>query len=342
MSNEKTTPELNSYEIVIPEAIQQDLASGIKRVVEIITRGDNAPDMVLTLDRSGTLAYEGVFGYLETHPMQNITTIGVSLGREDTAPFIQAHPNTILSPDIISPDISVQLVGNRYEQNLREFLQYLNGNPAFQNKITALHQFLEQHAPTKILIVDDMRQFGTTQEVLTPIAINLALQRLGLRADVETDTGNAIKQVLGVSTLAEHANDPTVALEFQVLFENQDWIYDIARANFGHILFEFEEETYERSVALSVLTNLLKGTIDIAGGKSKQIDSWEDVNTLIANADKKKRGDIETTYEYDYIPDADTFIDELLKTISENYAIEEIKLFNSGLKKSLRQVGKEI
>ncbi len=337
MSNEKTIPELNSNEIVIPEAIQQDLTRGIKRVVEVITRGDNAPNMILTLDRSGTLAYEGVFGYLETHPMQDIPTIGVSLGREDTAPFIVAHPDKILSPDI-----SAQLVGNRYEQNLREFLQYLNGNPAFQNKITALHQYLEQHAPTRILIVDDMRQFGTTQEVLTPIAINLALQRLGLRADVETDIGNAIKQVLGVSTLAEHANDPTVALEFQVLFENQDWIYDIARANFGHILFEFEEETYERSVALSVLTSLLKGTIDIPKGKSKQIDSWEDVNTLIANADKKKRGDIETAYDYDYIPDADTFIDELLKIISENYTIEEIKLFNSGLRKSLRQVGKEI
>lgn len=167
------TEKSSIIEIKIPPSVKADLQDGIKEVKQALTE---QTDTIVTLDRSGTLAFAAVQGYVEKHQIPNFpSVIPVLIGREVSfaaADYVGEKLNTppeiVLHPDFVTSE-AIEL-----------YYEWLRNNAGIQPIVNKLQQIFSSGSGHEIMVVDDRSNEATTMLLTVPMLVIQALENLGL------------------------------------------------------------------------------------------------------------------------------------------------------------------
>lgn len=212
------TEKLKGVETMkLTEALEHDLQKGIERVISQVatpTEGgeyklrEDAPDMIVTLHRTGPLAFKAVEAYAEEHQVELPPVVAIGVGRELTARF-----QTYIADKMETEGVDVYADGGfELTDYLSEFDEWLRQDKTVQEQIALLVQRFPEGCE-RVLLVDDTTFEGATLGTVAPTIVRMALEAAevsGVTIDTEVvfRDDSWIEHMLGES-LGSSMDSPT-------------------------------------------------------------------------------------------------------------------------------------
>lgn len=292
------------YDLVLPSEYERDLENGVRNTIShIAAREENAwvpkkeaPNLIITLERSGPLAFEAVKGFAEANNIALPPTISLNVGRETSLRFYEQNPAHSIQPPeyknterLKNPRLKLKQdkmddqVRNKYKVSLERYHKWLGNDPVTQQLVDQLAEELKKtgQTPDRILLSDDTVESGIST-LSTAWIVNAALKKNGsplLRlTGVRGSLANAHQDFEQIYNEGEETSEKRTELIVESIFTNPNWRYDIVEANFGHIFYGLPD--LDKDCLHEFLAEVVKGKVDASGQTVRPLVSMTDFSEL--------------------------------------------------------------
>lgn len=244
-------------EVIIPEAVKNDLKTGTKEIGELIRRGK--PDLVIALERSGPIVWDNYSSLrLKSEGIEIPPVVTLEVGREISDKILKAMGT---NEEELFADPVLQ----------KKYLVFLSEDPNTQVQVHNLADKIRRlNLPNikSVLCVDDTRNQGMTMTFTAPWVISEALKEAGVVGpDFDTITLADNKGLTGGYDITSYSQPSVelgnVKLFRQVISKNQ-WLGFIKNEQFATELSEIaKKEGVMLPLVEQSLYELMKGSSDL-------------------------------------------------------------------------------